>query len=73
MVMAHDETPTVGEAWGLYMLPSVWVVDAQGRIAAHHEGYVAADLPGIFGEIAGILAAHQAAATTPAPAGSTPR
>lgn len=71
MLMAHDETPSVGEAWGLYMLPSVWVVDAEGRIAAHHEGYVGADLPGIFAEVAGILPAHQAAATTTA--GSAPR
>ena len=77
MVMAHDEGPSVGEAWGVYMLPSVWVVDADGRIAAHHEGYVGADLPGIFAEIAGILAANQPAAATPAPApapaGGTPR
>jgi hypothetical protein len=57
------------------MLPSVWIVDAEGRIAAHHEGYVGADLPGIFAEVAAILAAHDAAANTPAtaPAGGTPR
>ena len=75
MVMAHDEGPSVGQAWGVYMLPSVWIVDAEGRIAAHHEGYVGADLPGIFAEVAAILAAHDAAANTPAtaPAGGTPR
>jgi thiol-disulfide isomerase/thioredoxin len=74
MVMAHDEGLAVGQAWGVSMLPNVWLVDPEGRLAAHREDYVGADLPGILAEIRGLVAARQApAAPAPAPAGGSPR
>jgi peroxiredoxin len=86
MVMAHDEGVSVGEAWGVFMLPNMWVVDTDGRILAHHEGYVGSELQGIFDEVRGILAARQAPAApavaptapaaaqpAPVPADGTPR
>lgn len=71
MVLAHDEGTSVGEAWGVFMLPNLWIVDPEGRVLAHREGYVTADLQGIFDGIRDIVAAQQeppAAAPAPAPA-----
>lgn len=76
MVLAHDEGASVGEAWGVYMLPNMWIVGSDGRILAHHEGYVGSDLPGIFEEVRRVVAADQAPTTAPAPAapaGGAPR
>jgi peroxiredoxin len=67
MVLGHDEGASVGEAWGVYMLPNMWIVGPDGRIVAHHEGYVGSDLPGIFEEVRRVVAANQA----PAPAASS--
>jgi peroxiredoxin len=77
MVLAHDDGATVGNAWGVFMLPNMWIVDPDGRILAHHEGYVGADLPGIFEEVRNVLARYQPAAPAPAaqpaPAAGAPR
>jgi len=79
MVLAHDDGAGVGEAWGVFMLPNVWIVGPDGRVLAHHEGFVGADLPKIFEEVRTILAAQQPPAAAPAapaatpPAGGTPR
>jgi peroxiredoxin len=69
MVLAHDAGSSVGQAWGVFMLPNVWLVDPEGRLVAHHEGYVGADLPGIFQEIGRIAAARTAPAAPPATPG----
>jgi peroxiredoxin len=73
MVLAHDQSNAVGEAWGVYMLPNVWIVGPDGRVLSHHDGYVAADLPAIFEEVRGFVAANQApAAAAPGAGASSP-
>ena len=72
MVLAHDESPAVGQAWGVFMLPNVWVVDGEGRLAMHREGFVDADLPAIFDRVRAFAAARREPAAEPAPAPAQP-
>ena len=59
LVLAHDLGGTVVEDWGVRMYPNLWVLDPEGRVVAHHEGYAEDALPGILAEIRRIVAAHQ--------------
>jgi peroxiredoxin len=65
MVLAHDEGSSVADAWGVLMLPNVWLVDPEGRVLGHREGFVQADLPAIIDEIRRTAAAYAAAPAAP--------
>jgi thiol-disulfide isomerase/thioredoxin len=59
LVLAHDPGTLVAEAWDVRMFPNLWILDPEGRVVAHHEGYLEDALPGILAEIQRTVAAHQ--------------
>ncbi len=73
LTLAHDPGTSVAAAWNVRIFPNLWILDPDGRVVAHHEGYLEDALPAILAEIQRTLAAHQpkpAAAARPAhPAG----
>jgi peroxiredoxin len=58
LVLAHDAGSSVGDAWDVHMFPNLWIVGRDGRIVAHHEDYVADELPGILAEVQRVVAAQ---------------
>lgn len=59
LVLARDGGTSVAEAWGVRMFPNLWILDPEGRIVAHREGYLDEALPGILAQIQRTVAAHQ--------------
>lgn len=59
LVLAHDPGTSVADAWKVRMFPNLWILDPEGRVVAHHEGYLEEALPGILAEIQNTVAAHQ--------------
>jgi hypothetical protein len=51
LVQARDATGTVAASWGVQMFPNLWLLDAQGRVQRHYEGYLQDDLPGILEDV----------------------
>lgn len=74
LVQARDPSGTVAASWGVQMFPNLWLLDTQGRVQRHYEGYLEDALPGILEDVqrAALQAFPQApapaAAATPAPA-----
>jgi len=70
LVQARDATGTVAAAWGVQMFPNLWLVDTEGRIQRHYEGYPDDALPGILEDVqrAALAAFPAGGAATPAPA-----
>lgn len=72
LTLAHDPGTSVAAAWNVRIFPNLWILDPEGRVVAHHEGYLEDALPAILAEIQRTLVAHQPkppAAAQPAPAG----
>jgi thiol-disulfide isomerase/thioredoxin len=59
LVLSHDPGTSVADAWNVRMFPNLWILDPDGRVVAHHEGYLEDALPGILAEIQRNVAAHQ--------------
>ena len=68
LVQARDATGTVAASWGVQMFPNLWLLDTQGRVQRHYEGYLQGDLPGILEDVqrAALAAFPEPAAGTPA-------
>jgi thiol-disulfide isomerase/thioredoxin len=63
LVLAHDPGTSVADAWDVRMFPNLWILDPEGRVVAHHEGYLEDALPGILAEIQRMVVAHQPGAS----------
>lgn len=58
LVLSRDEEGSVAEAYGVDEIPRLFIVDADGRLAHSHAGYVPADsAAGIVAEIEALLPA----------------
>jgi thiol-disulfide isomerase/thioredoxin len=57
LVPVRDGSGEVGNAWGVQIFPTLWVVAADGRIASHREDYYEDALPGILNGIRSAVAA----------------
>jgi len=66
LVQARDPSGTVAAAWGVQMFPNLWLLDTQGRVQRHYEGYLEDALPGILEDVQ--RAALEAFPQAPAPA-----
>jgi len=67
LVLARDPGTSVADAWGVRMFPNLWILDPEGRVVAHHEGYLEDALPGILAEIQRTVVAHQPQQPQPQP------
>ena len=66
IVQARDAAGSVAAAWGVQMFPNLWLVDAEGRVQRHYEGYLADALPGILEDVQRAALAAFPDATPPA-------
>lgn len=69
IAMVRDRNGEIADAWGITAYPNLWIIDTQGRIAAHHRGYAEDALEGIVDDINRALRATPPAGNA-APAGS---
>ena len=74
IAMTRDRDGTISEGYGVEALPNLWIIDPQGRVAAHHVGYGEDSLDSLVDEINRVIVAEQqrqkaAAAPSAAPAG----
>ena len=51
LVQARDPAGSVASAWGVLMLPNLWLLDAEGKVLRHYEDYTQEALPGMLEEI----------------------
>lgn len=71
LLQARDIHGDIAETYGVTSYPNLWIIDREGRIAAHHRGYGESTLERIVDEINTILR-RAAAGTSTAPAAATP-
>ena len=73
MVLSRDAHGRIARDYGVEAYPNLWIMDPQGRVAAHHVGYGEDSLQSIVGQIKHLLTlemhrqqAETAAAAAPA-------
>jgi thiol-disulfide isomerase/thioredoxin len=59
IAMTRDRDGRISEGYGVKAFPNLWVIDPQGKVAAHHVGYGEDSLDALVDEINGIIAAEQ--------------
>lgn len=59
IAMTRDPDGKISEGYGVKAFPNLWIIDPQGRVAAHHVGYGEDSLDALVDEINGIIAAEQ--------------
>ena len=62
-----DPDQAIASRYGVRALPAIFIIDAQGRIARYHEGYMEGDETWIESMISEVLAAAPAGETATAP------
>ena len=53
--MTRDRDGKIADAYGVTAYPNLWIIDPQGKVAAHHRGYTEDALERIIGDINRIL------------------
>lgn len=58
LLSLYDRKGSIGDSYGLKGLPNLWIVDPDGKIAAHHIGYDETSLSKIAKDILRVLQKH---------------
>lgn len=58
LLSLYDRKGSVGDSYGVKGLPNLWIIDPDGKVAAHHVGYGEASLSTIAKDILRILQKH---------------
>lgn len=58
LLSLYDRKGLVGDSYGVKGLPNLWIIDPNGKVAAHHIGYGEASLSTIAKDILHILQKH---------------
>lgn len=69
LAMTRDRDGAIAESYGVKGYPNLWMIDPQGKIAAHHVGYGEDSLASIIDEIKRLLYAELARQQQAAAAG----
>jgi len=74
IAMTRDRDGSISEGYGVKAYPNLWIIDPQGKVAAHHVGYGEDSLDALVDEINQVIVAEQnrqkaATASAAAPAG----
>lgn len=74
IAMTRDRDGKISDGYGVEAYPNLWIIDPQGKVAAHHVGYGEDSLDALVDEINQVIVAEQqrqkaALAGAPAPAG----
>ena len=59
IAMTRDPDGKISEGYGVRAFPNLWIIDPQGKAAAHHVGYGEDSLDALVDEINGIIVAEQ--------------
>lgn len=59
IAMTRDRDGKISEGYGVKAFPNLWIIDPQGKVAAHHVGYGEDSLDALVDEINGIIVAEQ--------------
>ena len=65
ILQSRNSAGEIADGYGVTAYPNLWIIDRQGRIAAHHRGYGEGSLEEIVGEINRVL---RESAAVPVPA-----
>lgn len=55
MIYVHDSGGGISDQYGVEVLPNMFIIDRDGKIAARHTGYSEESLPGFVKEILALL------------------
>lgn len=69
IAMTRDRNGDVAEGYGVKAYPNLWIIDPQGKVAAHHVGYGEDSLDALVAEINQVIVAEQQRQKAAAPAG----
>lgn len=58
LLSLYDRKGIIGDSYGVKGLPNLWIIDPEGKIAAHHVGYNESSLSTIAKDILRILQKH---------------
>jgi len=68
IAMTRDYDGKIAQGYGVRAFPNLWIIDPQGKVAAHHVGYGEDSLTGLVDRINAVIAAEQARLKTTPPA-----
>ena len=68
LLQSRDSDGSIADTYAVRGYPSLWIIDREGKIAAHHSGYGEGSLESIIEEINALLRAAPAGAVPPATA-----
>ena len=57
--MTRDRSGEIAEGYGVKAYPNLWIIDPQGKVAAHHVGYGEDSLDALVDEINQVIVAEQ--------------
>jgi thiol-disulfide isomerase/thioredoxin len=58
LLSIYDRKGVIGDSYGVKGLPNLWIIDPEGKIAAHHVGYGESSLSTIAKDILRVLQKH---------------
>ena len=59
IAMTRDRDGKISEGYGVRAFPNLWIIDPQGKVAAHHVGYGEDSLGVLVDRINAVIAAEQ--------------
>ena len=57
--MTRDRSGEIAEGYGVKAYPNLWIIDPQGKVAAHHVGYGEDSLEALVNQINRVIVAEQ--------------
>jgi len=57
--MTRDRSGEIAEGYGVKAYPNLWIIDPQGKVAAHHVGYGEDSLEALVNQINQVIVAEQ--------------
>ena len=58
LLSLYDRKGIIGDSYGVKGLPNLWIIDPEGKVAAHHVGYDESSLSTIAKDILRVLQKH---------------
>ena len=59
IALTRDRSGGIAEGYGVKAYPNLWIIDPQGKVAAHHVGYGEDSLDALVDEINQVIVAEQ--------------
>jgi len=59
ITLTRDRSGEIAEGYGVKAYPNLWIIDPQGKVAAHHVGYGEDSLDRLVAQINQVIVAEQ--------------